>query len=382
MHVSIRQQFPRRKGEGSSARPDVSVAMPTTSWSGTFEPCARRVLELLESSACDAEFIVVLDGEPQAPPAWLMRRGVRVVSTGVNRGPAAARNRAVAEARAELVLFVDADVELERDVLDRACERMRRDPGLDALFGSYDDEPAAPGTASQFRNLLHHHTHVAHPGRAATFWAGCGAMRVARFHAVGGFDERYRRPSIEDIELGVRVTAAGGRIEVDPGLRCKHHKRWTLRSMVHTDVACRAAPWTELMLRTHRLPASLATDWRNRASGALALAAVAAAIGSASAAATSSTWTAWAGALAAACLVTLFAIHLDFYRLCFRKRGAGFAGAAFALHAFFFVYSTSTFGIVVCRSFARRAVGRSPRTAGPLLDARAVPAREGLHAAP
>ena len=44
---------------------------------------------------------------------------------------------------------------------------LRRGPRPAALFGSYDDMPAAPGAVSQFRNLLHHHVHspIAGPGR-------------------------------------------------------------------------------------------------------------------------------------------------------------------------------------------------------------------------
>lgn len=368
MHDRLR--FDRREKIQSITAPavDLSIVMPTIAWDGTFEACARRAIEAIESSSCRAELIVVLDGEAKTPPRWLLRPDVLVVSTGARSGPAVARNHAAASARSEVLFFVDADVELAHGAVDRVHDRFRVDPDLDAMFGAYDDEPTAPGTASQFRNLLHHHTHVVHPGRAPTFWAGCGAMRMSSFREVGGFDPRYRKPSIEDIELGTRVAAAGGRIEVDPDLRCKHHKRWTLRSMVQTDITCRAMPWTRLMYDTRRMPACLAIDWRNRASGILA------ALGTI--AVPAALLTPWLLAVTAACAAGVFLLNARFYRLCRRKRGVAFAAACFALHYLFFLYSTFTFAAVAAYSLVVPhrgsddpqpvdAVRPAPATAGP-----------------
>ena len=82
---------------------------------------------------------------------------------------------------------------------------------------------------SQYRNLLHHFVHQEGNPEASTFWAGCGAVRRAAFDAVAGYDEaRFRRPSIEDIELGYRLRRAGYRIRLDRDLQCTHLKRWRL----------------------------------------------------------------------------------------------------------------------------------------------------------
>ena len=155
-------------------------------------------------------------------------------------GPAAARNAGVARTGGDIVVFVDADVEVHPDALTRLREAFDDDPALAAVFGAYDDRPSAPATVSRFRNLLHHHVHASAPGPATTFWAGLGAIRREVFDAVGGFDGgRYTRPSIEDIELGMRLHAAGCRIALDPRARGTHLKRWTLRSMLRTDLAAR-----------------------------------------------------------------------------------------------------------------------------------------------
>ena len=57
-------------------------------------------------------------------------------------------------------------------------------------------------------------------GDATTFWAGLGAIQRTAFLEAGGFDaEQYRAPSIEDVELGLRLAAAGARIRLDPSVR-------------------------------------------------------------------------------------------------------------------------------------------------------------------
>ena len=197
---------------------------------------------------------------------------VTVVTAPAGAGPAVARNLGVARGSGEIVVFVDSDVEVHPDALRRLREALERDPRLDAVFGSYDDRPADPAVVSRFRNLLHHHVHVSSPGPAATFWAGLGAIRRDVFEASGGFDEqRYPRPSIEDIEFGMRLHAAGGRIELEPAARGTHLKTWTLRSMLRTDFAARGAPWVALQLEAGRAAGSLNLTWRQRIAAAAAV---------------------------------------------------------------------------------------------------------------
>lgn len=343
----------------------ISVIMPTVSWTGPFAACGRRVLEMLDSAAVASEFVVVFDGPAPATPIWLDRSGVRILSTGQRLGPASARNLAAGSARGRILLFVDADVELGPQSLEHVATAFDADPDLSAVFGAYDDEPAAEGVISQFRNLLHHHTHVDHPGPATTFWSGCGAMRTKAFLDVGGFDENYAFPSVEDIELGMRVCAHGGKIVLDPSLRCKHLKQWTFPGMLVADVFHRAIPWTYLIMRTRRLPATLNIDWRGRLSGVLSLVMVASV--PLILFVPSFRWPALGAA------VGLLALNIGFYALCMRKRGFRFAASSFALHALYFFYSTITFGVVVLREI----LGRSRRST--VCDSPSHPAAEAAH---
>ncbi len=245
---------------------------------------------------------------------------VLVVHDPPGAGPAAARNAGVTRASGEIVVFVDADVEVHPDALGVLRAALERDPALDAVFGAYDEHPAAPATVSRFRNLLHHHVHTSSPGPATTFWAGLGAIRREAFDAAGGFDAgRYPRPSIEDVELGARLHAAGRRIVLEPRARGTHLKRWTLRSMLRADLVLRGAPWVALTLERRGAAGSLNLAWRHRIAAAAALLAAGAGL-------------AGHRRAAALALVAMAAPNASFYALLARLGGPRLALAGLPLH--------------------------------------------------
>ena len=91
-----------------------------------------------------------------------------------------ARNTGAALATGDVLVFIDADVVVHRDAMTRIRAAMAADPGLDAVYGSYDDRPADAGVVSRFRNLLHHEVHQLAAGPSPSFWAGLGAVRTRR----------------------------------------------------------------------------------------------------------------------------------------------------------------------------------------------------------
>lgn len=209
------------------------------------------------------ELIVVDDASPDATgdvAAAIADRVVRLA--GRARGPGGARNAGAEVARGDWLLFIDADVRVHADTLATFLAATEAHPRAVAIFGAYDDRPAAPQLVSQYRNLLHRYVHLRGAGAADTFWAGCGGVRRAAFLDVGGFDtERFPRPQIEDIELGYRLRERGGEIILDPAIQGTHLKRWTLGSVLRTDILDRGVPWTRLLLeRRGRAATSLNTS--------------------------------------------------------------------------------------------------------------------------
>ena len=241
-------------------RSALSVVVPVRNGGSDFERCLRR---LHDSNWTDFELIVVDDGSTDDSGAIAHRMGAVVARHERSLGPAAARNLGAQLATAPLIFFLDADVAVYPETLSRGMDRFMADPLLTALFGSYDDQPPAPGLVSQFRNLLHHFVHqqgVFHQESrpAHTFWTGCGMIRREVFLDFGGFDPRlYPRPAIEDIELGYRLARTGHKIILARDVLATHMKRWSLAEVVRTDIFRRGVPWMLLIKRSGRLETDL-----------------------------------------------------------------------------------------------------------------------------
>ena len=306
------------------SRPSLSVVVPATDRPGSLARCLQAIREANDPP----EEVVVVD-ECELP------------------GPAAARNDGAHRASGDVLVFVDADVLPHADAFERIRSAFESSPELIAVFGSYDDSPEAPGTVSGFRNLLHHHVHQQAPGPATTFWAGLGAVRRDAFLRVGGFDsERYRTPSIEDIELGVRL-ARVGELRLDPQLLGTHLKRWTLRSMVLTDFSRRGVPWASLLLRERAGTQALNLGWSHR------LSALAAVVFAAAVLVRRVGLAFWSAA-------AFVALNRSFYALLRRRRGGHVASIGVALHALHHLVGIAAASTALAMHLGRRVL-RGPR---------------------
>ncbi|MGH9685836.1 MAG: glycosyltransferase [Candidatus Acidiferrales bacterium] len=310
-----------------------------------------RCLEgLLNSKYSDFEVIVVDDCSTDDSMRIVERYPVYCIRTPRTLGPAGSRNMGIGCAQANIVVFVDADVVLPPNALGIIDNEFDRDPQMAAMFGSYDDEPAWDDFCSQYKNLMHSYVHQNANVRATTFWAGCGAIRKEIFMHVGGFDHsRYRKPSIEDIELGYRLVRDGQRIQLNKQLQVKHLKKWTFRNMVQTDIFCRAIPWTKLILETHNLPRDLNLTSRARLStglvGLLSAGWLFVFLQLASFLPKLMTPYLLLGEFVLAILIVaaLVTLNWDVYSYFARKRGRWFAARVVPLHWFYYFYSGAVF---------------------------------------
>jgi glycosyltransferase involved in cell wall biosynthesis len=270
------------------------VIIPATDRPKTLE----RALRAIKAADDPPEQVIVID------------RPVHLVSS-------AARNLGARRAAGEILVFVDADVEVHRDAFARIRAAFDVDPQLTAVFGSYDDEPGGGSVVSDFRNLLHHHVHHEGAGAVGTFWTGLGAIRRDAFLGHGGFDEQVAW--IRDIELGMRLSQDGNVIVLDPSIQGKHLKQWTLASMVETDLLRRGVPWLRLIFEGQGASDTLNLKWRHRvASGASVLLVAGLARRNLR--------------LTSVALASLLAVDRDFYTLLLRRGGFRMLAAGVPLH--------------------------------------------------
>lgn len=226
-------------------RAPVAIIVPAYNAQATVRECLAA---LRAAMGANDELILFDDGSTDGTRAIATEAGARII-VGEQRatGPANGRNIAARSARRDRLLFVDADVILHSDAIDLLARAMDRS-GASAAFGSYDDQPRSLRATSLYANLRHHFTHQNGQQEATTFWSGIGMIDKAAFVGAGGFDvAQFAFPSIEDVELGMRLIALNQRIILVPEAQGTHWKDWSLWRVWHTDVVRRALPWSRLI---------------------------------------------------------------------------------------------------------------------------------------
>lgn len=218
---------------------------------GHVAPCV--LVGRLLSDPLVARVVVVADGHSGEVPGALNQ------STGPTAlGPAAARNRGAALAATPLVLFVDADVTLPEgwvaqavallehhgDAMDNQSKgvaavsppphppkKVGSTEKICAVMGLYAPG-AGQGRLGQYKNQWLRFSYARSPLTRGGLLSSALLIHKADFDAVGGFDETFTRPSVEDTDLGRRLLARGGvaAVLVSPGLG--HDKSLSLSGML------------------------------------------------------------------------------------------------------------------------------------------------------
>ncbi len=207
-------------------RPTVDVVVPFRGSQAALDAVAERLtaLELREGDT-----LVVVDNHPGVP----RRASVPLMNRADRLTPAYARNRGVAEGTADWILFLDADVAVEPDLLDRYFEPP---PGerTALLSGGLADQPVPPGgpPAARYvylREFMSQEDTLRHPRWGFPKTANLACRRTA-FEEVGGFREDIRGG--EDADLTFRLRDAGWELERRESAAVVHLSRPTVRGFV------------------------------------------------------------------------------------------------------------------------------------------------------
>jgi GT2 family glycosyltransferase len=194
--------------------PCLSIVVPSYNRCSSLE----RLLAALDrqtTASSDFEVVVVDDGSTDGTFDRLQRLRtaypLRVFQQS-NAGPAAARNRGVHEARADVILFLDDDVVPIEDLVAQHLEQHAQRPDA-VVIGPMVPPPDWPRAAwvrweeemldVQYRAML--------AGEFACtprqFYTANASLSRARFLAAGGFDPGFKRA--EDVELAYRLRDEG-----------------------------------------------------------------------------------------------------------------------------------------------------------------------------
>jgi len=211
--------------------PIMSVVIPTYNRAQTLQKCLRA-LAVQELPCGTFEIVVVDDGSSDNTPEIVQQARSPFEIHYVrqeNSGPAAARNRGIDNARGELILILNDDAIVCKDLVAghylvhrKKCEckqlavlgtrEYRIQDKLRVLNFLYDQVPLSMRVYGLQEGFL----------PAPYFVTFNVSFLKSDFVAVGGFDEDFRSAIGEDSEFGTRWQNTGGSILFSPDLRAYH----------------------------------------------------------------------------------------------------------------------------------------------------------------
>jgi GT2 family glycosyltransferase len=191
-----------------------SVIVPTHNRREAVQRCLRSLLDQ-DLPPEEYEIIVVDDGSIDGTADALGEMPGRIrVMRQERKGPSAARNRGAAEARGDVLAFLDSDTVADPSWLREALARFDDDPDLAGVEGRTEipDGDRSGPFGRRTQNLR------------GQRYLGCNLLfRRQIFEEVGGFDERFGLvPFREDTDLAHRVLRAGGEIRWVPSAGVTH----------------------------------------------------------------------------------------------------------------------------------------------------------------
>jgi len=207
--------------------PPVSVVVCTHNGAKTLSLCLEGI-RALEYPAY--ECIVVDDGSTDDTAAIAQAAGVRLIQTD-NHGLSAARNRGLAAARGEIVVYLDDDAWPDRDWLRFLCSTFLT-TGHAAVGGPNVPPRDAGRTADCVARAPGGPIHVLVADREAEHLPGCNiAFRREILERIGGFDPQFRVAG-DDVDVCWRLRDAGHTLGYHPGAMVWHARRDSVRGFL------------------------------------------------------------------------------------------------------------------------------------------------------
>lgn len=197
----------------------VSVIIPVYNASEHIKTCLSSILK---QTAKDFEVILVDDHSTDDTIQKVEKYPFKIIENeGERGGPARARNYGAKNASGNILVFVDADIVLKPDSIEKITSLIS-EPGVDVISGIYTEDTPQSNFFSQLQNLILRYRFLKQAGFITfTNSAFCAIKRDA-FEAVGGYNEKM--PYYEDIEIGHRLAKKGYRCKLEPSLQVTHLK--------------------------------------------------------------------------------------------------------------------------------------------------------------
>jgi len=233
------------------------------------EKLSETLINLTRQSVDTREFEIIVVDDGSEPPVQLSDEApanLRLLRLS-NVERSAARNAGAQSATGELLIFVDDDITVQPDFVNKHVAAQREWPGALQVGAIRLPEDASSTSFGRFRQQLEDTGIPLARGLTSmpNFCAAANmAISKARFEELGGFDVTLS--SSEDQDFALRHTSSGGRIAFVPEARVVHRD-----GALDIQSYCKRAEWgaANMLPFVERYPDFADNVVRKRVNGAL-----------------------------------------------------------------------------------------------------------------
>ncbi|MEN8209134.1 MAG: glycosyltransferase family 2 protein [Candidatus Fermentibacteria bacterium] len=184
---------------------------------------------LSRQTAEPSQIILVDDCSTDGTASIASEAGIEVLTFEKRCGPAVARNAGADMAEEDIILFLDADVIVPIDLIERISECFSSDSSTVAVQTVYSPFCPAEDMVSRYQNFYYYHSLTRIKGDStATFATWCAAVLKDTFIEIGGFNTSIPEPTVEDEELGYEIADRGRKITLARNIHVTHLASYTI----------------------------------------------------------------------------------------------------------------------------------------------------------
>ena len=205
----------------------ISIIIPTFNEERRIGNCIRAILS---SRYKDYEIIIADDYSTDKTAEIVSKYPCRVIKGDRHGGPAYARNSALPYARGDVLFFIDADITIREDTLEKIVGTFEERPEIGAVLCIRTKESLnedlsgySKGLTPNYWALSKFYSYTMSKVDYATFFStNRGAIKRDVFNIVGKFDTKYKEADFEDYQIGYAITDRGHRIYIDRDIQILH----------------------------------------------------------------------------------------------------------------------------------------------------------------
>lgn len=191
---------------------------------------ARCLTSVRSSRGVLFDLIVIDDGSTDGSGDLARTYADEIIRFDKNRGREHARNAGLAAAKGKMVVFIDSDILIKEDTLEKIQTFLKTHPDVAAVTGRLSDTGTGKGFFSEYKNLYMHYSFGRLQKDVSFLYGAIFALNADLKNLF-----RFDRHTAEDTALGLALSQKGKRIAFLKDLEVVHMKEYTALTFLIND---------------------------------------------------------------------------------------------------------------------------------------------------